>query len=67
MHRIFRVKAYEKEHGPHFNEEYARKAVMKMENEDGTRGPHLTLLSLYFVTLYRKMYKLVTCRLTLDI
>lgn len=25
MHRIFRVKAYEKEHGPHFNEEYARK------------------------------------------
>lgn len=35
MHRIFRVKAYEKEHGPHFNEEYARKAVMKMENEDG--------------------------------
>lgn len=29
MHRIFRVKAYEKEHGPHFNEEYARKAVMK--------------------------------------
>lgn len=72
MHRIFRVKAYEKEHGPHFNEEYARKAVMKMENEDGTRGPHqivslITLLSLYFVTLYRKMYKLVTCRLTLDI
>ena len=43
MHRIFRVKAYEKEHGPHFNEEYARKAVMKMENEDGTRGPHLVL------------------------
>ena len=39
MHRIFRVKAYEMEHGPHFNEEHARKAVMKMENEDGTRGP----------------------------
>lgn len=33
MHRIFRVKAYEMEHGPHFNEEHARKAVMKMENE----------------------------------
>lgn len=32
MHRIFRVKAYEKEHGPHFNEEYARKAVMKEVN-----------------------------------
>lgn len=24
MHRIFRVKAYEAEHGPHFNEEHAR-------------------------------------------
>lgn len=35
MHRIFRVKAYEAEHGPHFNEEHARKAVSKMENEDG--------------------------------
>lgn len=31
------------EHGPHFNEEHARKAVMKMENEDGTRGPHWSL------------------------
>lgn len=31
MHRIFRVKAYEAEHGPHFNEEHARKAVSKME------------------------------------
>lgn len=38
MHRIFRVKAYEMEHGPHFNEEHARKAVMKMENEDGNRS-----------------------------
>lgn len=44
MHRIFRVKAYEMEHGPHFNEEHARKAVMKMENEDGTRGPHWSLI-----------------------
>ena len=43
MHRIFRVKAYEAEHGPHFNEEHARKAVMKMENEDGTRGPHWSI------------------------
>lgn len=25
MHRIFHIKAYEKEHGPHFNEEHARK------------------------------------------
>lgn len=32
MHRIFRVKAYEAEHGPHFNEEHARKAVSKLVN-----------------------------------
>lgn len=29
MHRIFRVKAYEAEHGPHFNEEHARKYVIQ--------------------------------------
>lgn len=28
MHRIFRVKAYEAEHGPHFNEEHARDEEM---------------------------------------
>lgn len=60
MHRIFHIKAYEKEHGPHFNEEHARKAVMKMENEDGTRGPHwsieetTTLASQYGITLGSK-------------
>lgn len=43
MHRIFRVKAYEMKHGPHFNEEYAHEAVSKMENEDGSRGPHWSL------------------------
>lgn len=43
MHRIFRVKAYEQEHGPHFDEEQARKAVSKMENEDGSRGPHWSI------------------------
>lgn len=43
MHRIFRVKAYEMEHGPHFDEEMARKAVSKMENVDGSRGPHWSL------------------------
>lgn len=43
MHRIFRVKAYEMEHGPHFNEEHARKAVSKMENEDGSRGQHWSI------------------------
>lgn len=43
MHRIFRTKAYEAEHGPHFNEEHAHKAVSKMQNEDGTRGQHWNL------------------------
>lgn len=43
MHKMFRMKAYEQEHGPHFNEEHARKAVSKMENEDGTRGPHWSI------------------------
>ena len=43
MHRIIRIKAYEAEHGPHFNEEHARKAINKMENEDGTRGQHWSL------------------------
>jgi hypothetical protein len=32
MHRIFRVKAYEMEHGPHFNEEHARKNEPTNEN-----------------------------------
>ena len=43
MHKMFRIKAYEQEYGPHFNEEHARKAVSKMENEDGTRGPHWSI------------------------
>lgn len=43
MHRIIRIKSYEAEHGPHFNDEHARKAVSKMENEDGTRGQHWSL------------------------
>lgn len=43
MHKMFRMKAYEQEYGPHFNEEHARKAVSKMENEDGTRGPHWSI------------------------
>ena len=40
MHRIIRTKAYEAKHGPRFDEEHARKAVSKMENEDGSRGQH---------------------------
>lgn len=43
MHKLFRLKAYESQHGPHFNEEYARKAVSKMQNEDGSHGPHWSL------------------------
>jgi hypothetical protein len=43
MHRIFRVKAYEQEHGPHFDEVMAHKAVSKMENEDGSRGPYWSI------------------------
>lgn len=54
MHRIFRVKAYEAEHGPHFNEEHARKAVSKMENEDGTRGPHWSVQEI--INIVRNQY-----------
>lgn len=43
MHRLFRIKAYEAEHGPHFDEEMARKAVSKMEKEDGSRGQHWSI------------------------
>lgn len=60
MHRIIRIKAYEAEHGPHFNDEHARKAVNKMENEDGTRGQHghlrklqHQLISMVFVWMKR--------------
>lgn len=47
MHILFKMKAYEAEHGPHFNEEYAHKAVKKMENEDGSNGPHYSLEEAY--------------------
>lgn len=43
MHKILHTKAYEHKNGPHFNEEYALKAVSKMENEDGSHGPHWSL------------------------
>ena len=43
MHKMFRAKAYETKHGPHFNEMHARKAVSKMENEDGSKGPHWSI------------------------
>lgn len=34
-----KLERYEQMYGPHFNEECAHKAVKKMENEDGTKGP----------------------------
>lgn len=34
-----KLEQYERMYGPHFNEECAHKAVKKMENEDGTKGP----------------------------
>lgn len=43
MHKLFRIKSYERDYGPHFNEEWARKAVKKMQNEDGSRGPHWSI------------------------
>ena len=38
MHKE-KMRHHEKMHGPHFTEEFAHKAVKKMENEDGTKGP----------------------------
>lgn len=35
---------YEAINGPHFDEEHARYAVEGMENEDGTKGPHWTVV-----------------------
>lgn len=34
-----KLERHEHSYGPHFNEEYAMKAVKKMENEDGSKGP----------------------------
>lgn len=38
-----KLERHEKMYGPHFNEECAHKAVQKMENEDGTKGPRWTI------------------------
>lgn len=43
MRKMFCMRAHELEHGPHFNEVYAIKAVSHMENEDGTHGPHWSI------------------------
>lgn len=43
MHELFRFKSHEHEHGPHFDETCANKAVSEMVNEDGTTGPHWSL------------------------
>lgn len=59
MHRIFRVKAYEKEHGPHFNEEYARKAVMKMENDVQAGDLQVNFRYLIYYNKCNNTYQLV--------
>lgn len=43
MKNKIKLERYEYAHGPHFNEEYAMKAVSNMKNEDGTTGAHWSL------------------------
>ena len=38
-----KLEHHEHMYGPHFNEECAQKAVKKMENEDGSRGPRWSI------------------------
>lgn len=38
-----KLEHYERMYGPHFNEECAHKAVKKMENEDGSKGPRWSI------------------------
>ena len=38
-----KLERHERSYGPHFNEELAEKAVSKMENEDGTKGPRWSM------------------------
>ena len=38
-----KLERYERINGPHFTEESAHKAVKKMENEDGTKGPRWSI------------------------
>lgn len=38
-----KLEQHERMYGPHFNEECALKAVKKMENEDGTKGPRWSI------------------------
>lgn len=38
-----KLEQHEHSYGPHFNEECAHKAVKKMENEDGSKGPKWSL------------------------
>lgn len=49
MHRIFRVKAYEQEHGPHFDEVMAHKAVSKMENRRSSQFQKIDPLLLIII------------------
>lgn len=43
--RMFKKHMYE--HGPHFDEKVARKAVDHMKNEDGTQGEHWSIEQAY--------------------
>lgn len=45
MRERLKIERHEAMYGPHFNEECALKAVSKMENEDGSRGEHWSLLA----------------------
>ncbi|MBR5795471.1 MAG: hypothetical protein IKY26_04960 [Erysipelotrichaceae bacterium] len=38
-----KLERHERMYGPHFNEECANKAVQKMENEDGSKGPRWSI------------------------
>lgn len=38
-----KLERHERSYGPHFNEECAEKAVKKMENEDGSKGPRWSI------------------------
>ena len=44
MHSKSKLERHEYLYGPHFNKECAVKAVSKMHNTDGTRGPHWDLI-----------------------
>ena len=40
---MVKFEQHELKYGPHFNEDFAEEAVSRMQNEDGTTGPHWTI------------------------